>query len=88
VSLPKPFRGFTRFATFTDRQYASLGTLLRYLSATYSIPLKLLPEPQRYLVYPAVARWRGITSHVNYQPQAYGKWDIGPAFDWNRLGVG
>jgi N-acetylmuramoyl-L-alanine amidase len=85
VKLAKPFRGYTRFATFTDAQYKSLATLLRYLSATYSIPLKLLPEAQRYDVYPQVASWRGITSHVNYQPQAYGKWDIGPAFDWHRL---
>jgi N-acetyl-anhydromuramyl-L-alanine amidase AmpD len=87
VKLPKPFRGHTRFATFTDQQYSSLATLLRYLSATYSIPLRLLPEARRYDVVPDVASWRGITTHVNYQPQAYGKWDIGPAFDWHRLGA-
>lgn len=85
VKLAKPFRGYTRFATFTAAQYASLATLLRYLSAVYSIPLKLLPEAQRYDVYPDVARWRGITSHVNYRRD--GKWDIGPAFDWHRLGA-
>jgi len=85
VTLPKPYRGYTKFATFTDAQYKSLASLLRYLSITYSIPLKLLPEPQRYDVYPGVASWRGITTHVNYQPQGYGKWDIGPAFDWGRV---
>ena len=30
-----------------------------------------------------IANFRGVTSHVNYRPT--GKWDIGPAFDWERL---
>jgi N-acetylmuramoyl-L-alanine amidase len=87
VKLPSPYRGYTYFATFTAQQYSSLKVLLQYLSTTYSIPLKLLPEKQRYDVYPAVASWRGITSHVNYQPASYGKWDIGPAFAWDRIGA-
>lgn len=85
VTLPKAYRGYTRFATFTDAQYVSLINLLRYLSATYSIPPAFLPEPQRYDVYPSVAQFRGVTTHVNYQPESYGKWDLGPAFDWTRV---
>jgi len=84
-SVPKAFRGYTRFATFTDAQYTSLTTLLRYLTATYKIPAAFLPEEKRYDVYPDVAKFKGITTHVNYQPQSYGKWDIGPAFDWKRV---
>jgi hypothetical protein len=35
-----------------------------------------------------VANFKGITTHVNYQPESYGKWDFGPAFDWDRVKVG
>lgn len=85
VTVAKPYRGYTRFATFTDAQYVSLIQLLRYLTATYKIPAAFLPEPQRYDVYPNVAQFKGVTTHVNYQPESYGKWDFGPAFDWNRV---
>ncbi len=85
VTLPKAYRGYTKFATFTDAQYKSLINLLRYLGATYRIPLAFLPEAQRYDVYANVAQFKGITTHVNYQPESYGKWDFGPAFDWNRV---
>lgn len=83
--LDRPFRGYSYFATHTDVQYRSLGVLLRYLTKTYDIPAEFLPEPQRYEVYPGVDKFRGITTHVNYQPESYGKWDIGPAFDWARV---
>jgi N-acetyl-anhydromuramyl-L-alanine amidase AmpD len=85
VTLPKPYRGYTKFATFTDAQYTSLINLLRYISGTYKIPAAFLPEPQRYDIVPSVAQFRGVTTHVNYQPESYGKWDFGPAFDWNRV---
>lgn len=83
--LDKPFRSYVYYATFTDAQYRSLGSLLRYLTRTFDIPAEFLPEPQRYAVHPGVDRFRGITTHVNYQPESYGKWDIGPAFDWARV---
>lgn len=83
--LAAPFRGYTYFATHTDAQYKSLTNLLRYLTATYDIPPAFVPEAQRYDVYKSVATFQGITTHVNYQPQSYGKWDIGPAFDWSRV---
>ena len=85
VTLPKPYRGYTTFATFTDAQYVSLINLLRYLTRSYAIPPAFIPEPARYDVYPKVDSFRGITTHVNYQPQSYGKWDIGTAFDWARV---
>ena len=88
VKLDKAYRGYTTFATFTDAQYKSLTNLLRYLTATYKIPAEFLPEAQRYDVYKDVASFKGITTHVNYQPQSYGKWDIGPAFDWTRVMAG
>jgi N-acetylmuramoyl-L-alanine amidase len=84
-TVASPYRGYTRFATFTDAQYKSLINLLRYLTKTYNIPAAFVPEAQRYDVFDKVASFKGITTHVNYQPQSYGKWDIGPAFDWARV---
>lgn len=84
-AVTKAYRGYTKFATFTDAQYTSLANLLRYLTATYKIPAAFLPEDKRYDVYADVAKFKGITTHVNYQPESYGKWDIGPAFDWARI---
>ena len=85
VVTKTPFRGYTYFAAFTDAQYKSLISLLKYLTKTYNVPVNFIPEAQRYDVYADVANFRGITTHVNYQPQSYGKWDIGPAFDWARV---
>ena len=87
-ALSTPYRGYTRFATYPDAQYKSLINLLRYITLTYKIPAQFLPEAQRYDVYQNVASFKGITTHVNYQPQSYGKWDIGPAFDWTRVMAG
>jgi N-acetylmuramoyl-L-alanine amidase len=77
------YRGYTYFATHTAAQYESLVKLLRFLSATYSIPLAFLAESERYGVVQNVSGFRGVTSHVNYRAQ--GKWDIGPAFEWERV---
>lgn len=85
TQLKTPFRKFTHYASFTDAQYKSLINLLRYLTATYKIPANFLPQADRFDVYKSVASFKGITTHVNYQPESYGKWDIGPAFDWARV---
>jgi N-acetylmuramoyl-L-alanine amidase len=86
--LATPFRGYSYYATFTDAQYTSLVALLRFLGARYGIPLTFLDERERYGVLKGVASFRGVTTHVNYR--VAGKWDIGPAFDWQRViaGVG
>ena len=84
--IDKPFREQTYFATHTDAQYESLIVLLRYLTAAYHIPRQFLPETTRFQTTPDVLNFRGIVSHINYRPS--GKWDIGPAFDWNRVIAG
>ncbi|WP_046755885.1 N-acetylmuramoyl-L-alanine amidase [Kordia jejudonensis] len=85
TKLDAPFRGQEYYATFSDKQYHSLITLLRYLTAQYDIPRTFLPENKRYNTLPIdeLFDFKGITSHVNYRPS--GKWDIGPAFDWERV---
>jgi N-acetylmuramoyl-L-alanine amidase len=85
AKLAAPYRSQSYFATFTDAQYTSLVNLLRYLTATFNIPARFLSEAERYDVKQDVAGFSGITTHVNYQPESYGKWDIGPAFDWSRV---
>lgn len=81
--LATPYRNQAYYATYTQEQYDSLIVLLRYLTAQYHIPRQFLPEPQRYTATNDVLNFRGIVSHVNYRDT--GKWDIGPAFDWNRV---
>lgn len=70
------------FATFTEKQYDAIIQLLRFLTAKYAIPAAFLPPEKRYGIAEDVAKFRGITSHVNYRKD---KCDIGPAFDWDRV---
>ncbi|GAA4276757.1 N-acetylmuramoyl-L-alanine amidase [Aquimarina mytili] len=85
TKLESPYRGEVYYAKFTRRQYHSLQLLLRYLTTEYDIPATFLPEDKRYGVVAEeeLVNFRGITSHVNYRSS--GKWDIGPAFDWDRI---
>lgn len=85
TKLDTPYRGHEYFASFTGNQYNSLVVLLRYLTAQYNIPRDFLPEGKRYDVVGAneITNFGGIVSHVNYRKS--GKWDFGPAFDWDRV---
>ncbi|WP_188112236.1 N-acetylmuramoyl-L-alanine amidase [Aquimarina sp. RZ0] len=85
TKLASPYRGELYYATFTKQQYDSVLILLRYLTATYSIPRKFLSEDKRYITGDKneLINFRGIVSHVNYRSSR--KWDIGPAFDWGKI---
>lgn len=83
ILLDTPFRKTRYFAEYTHEQYESLVRLLRYLTATYDIPRAFLPLPERYEATDKVTDFHGILSHVNFRSS--GKWDIGPAFDWDRV---
>lgn len=84
--LNTAFRQQKYYASFTEEQYDSLVILLRYLTAQYNIPRKFMAEPEKFLATEAVLNFSGIVTHVNYRPD--GKWDIGPAFDWQKLITG
>ncbi len=86
LKTDNPFRGQSYYASYTNEQMESVVILLRYLTAQYNIPRAFLPEPGRYQATEDVLRFKGIVSHINYRPT--GKWDIGPAFNWNRLIAG
>lgn len=87
TTTSEPFRGYSYFATFTEAQYHTLNLLLTYLCDIYNIPRKFLGD-DRYKIFEnanLAQSYTGIASHVNYR--AYGKVDIGPAFDWTRIGA-
>lgn len=83
IKLDKPFNGYQYYANFTHEQYESLIILLRYLTATYDIPREFLDEKIRYAANEKNANHKGIVTHLNFRET--GKWDIGPAFDWERV---
>lgn len=83
MKLKTPFRTETYFATFTEAQYESLIILLRYLTNQYDIPRAFLPIDTRYEATEDVVDFKGIVSHVNYRIS--GKWDLGPAFEWDKV---
>jgi len=87
--LPEAYRGERYYAKFTTAQYNSLLLLLRYLTTRFNIPRSMLPPVKRYEVFGSAdeaRNFKGICSHVNFRPA--GKWDIGPAFDWDRVAKG
>ncbi|MBC7773838.1 MAG: N-acetylmuramoyl-L-alanine amidase [Phycisphaerae bacterium] len=87
--LPEAYRNELYYAKYTSAQYNSLIRLLRYLTARFNIPRTFLPPSKRYKVFGTSAEaqnFKGICSHVNFRPS--GKWDIGPAFDWERVAKG
>ncbi|WP_130734456.1 N-acetylmuramoyl-L-alanine amidase [Flavobacterium sp. J27] len=87
TQLDTPFRGELYYAKFTPKQYDSMQLLLRYLTAEYNIPSNFLPEDKRYITgkEKELVNFKGIVSHVNYRSS--GKWDIGPAFDWEKIAI-
>ncbi len=76
------YRGFNYYASFTETQYNNLITLLRYLTARFNIPRRFLPLASRYETRNDIHNFRGIVSHVNFRTD---KFDIGPAFEWDRV---
>lgn len=85
IKLDSPYRDENYYATYTKIQYDSLILLLRYLMATYNIPREFLPLNKRYEICEKeeIINFKGILTHVNYRNT--GKWDIGPAFEWDKI---
>ena len=80
-----PYRGKTHFASFKDAQVDAVGALVRTLCEQFSIPPTLPPSKRQFEFDPTgFATFRGVCTHANYRRD---KWDIGPAFPWERLGL-
>ena len=86
IKTETPFRDYSYFASYTDEQYDSLIKLLRHLTSEFGIAREFLDPALRYQPYDNITGFSGIVSHVNYRRS--GKWDIGPAFDWERVIAG
>jgi N-acetyl-anhydromuramyl-L-alanine amidase AmpD len=73
------------FASYPAAQLEAVGRLVRHLSERFGIPRRL-PGTSARLECDATtfAGYQGIATHVNFRPD---KWDVGPAFDWDRLGL-
>jgi len=78
------YRGMTHFAAFPEAQQNAVGGLVGWLSAQFNIPMNLPPLDRRGQFDVDFYRdWKGIASHQNFRLD---KTDLGPAFDWTRLG--
>lgn len=80
------FREKKFYASYTDPQLKSLIKLVRWICHKYQIPKAILPPEIRFETFKQARDFAGIVSHVNYRSE--GKWDIGPAFDWDGLAAG
>lgn len=79
------YRGIDYFASFPHAQLDAVAQLVSYLCDRFGIKKKLPPAARRGqcdLAY--FQTFKGIASHQNFRTD---KWDIGPAFDWSRLGI-
>jgi len=86
TKLDSVYRKYTYYSTFTDEQYDSLNKLISYLCGKHNIPREFLSTGRRYSLFTSTDEaqtFKGICSHVNFR--AYGKVDIGPAFEWDRI---
>jgi N-acetylmuramoyl-L-alanine amidase len=89
IKLDQPYRGFQYYMTHTEEQYESLIILLRYLTSVYDIPRSFLPEAKRMVPFGSSSEaraFKGISTHVNFRKS--GKYDIGPAFEWQKVIAG
>jgi N-acetyl-anhydromuramyl-L-alanine amidase AmpD len=83
--LDQPYRGMTHFASFPAVQIDAVGALVRSLCDQFSIRRTLPPLGERFECAPgAFATYKGICTHANFRQD---KWDIGPAFPWERLAL-
>jgi N-acetyl-anhydromuramyl-L-alanine amidase AmpD len=86
TKLDNAYRKYTYYSTFTEEQYDSLSKLISYLCSKHNIPREFLQKEKRYSLFSSTDEaqtFEGICSHVNFR--AYGKVDIGPAFEWDRI---
>jgi N-acetyl-anhydromuramyl-L-alanine amidase AmpD len=79
------FRGKKHFAAFPARQVDAVAALVRGLCDRFHIPMTLPAQSRRYTCdVSSFANYKGVCTHANFRQD---KWDIGPAFPWDRLGL-
>jgi N-acetyl-anhydromuramyl-L-alanine amidase AmpD len=79
------YRGEKYFASFAQPQMEAVGKLVRHLAERFSIPAVVAGSSRRSEFDPAFfSGFQGIATHSNFRLD---KWDIGPAYDWETLGL-
>ena len=79
------YRGKQQFAAFPAVQVDAVAALVREVCDKFSIPRELPVQGRRFECdVPTFASYKGVCSHANFRRD---KWDIGPAFPWDRLGL-
>jgi N-acetyl-anhydromuramyl-L-alanine amidase AmpD len=79
------YRGIDYFATFSAAQYSAVAKLVQHLCDRLSIP-RIVPGKDKRPDFdlPFYSSYKGIATHANFRRD---KWDIGPCYDWESLGI-
>ncbi len=82
--LETRYRDIDFFASMPDEQIDSVGQLVHHLCERFDIP-KRIPSAARRMECDVAhfSEFQGVAAHQNFRKD---KWDVGPAFDWDRLG--
>ena len=83
--VPANYRGKAHFASFPDVQVDAVASLVRHLCDRFSIPAAIPPLARRFECdLNTFVGYKGVCTHANFRLD---KWDIGPGFPWDRLGL-
>lgn len=79
------YRGIDYFASFSEPQMDAVCKLTLYLCERFGIRKTIPPLARRTECHLDHFRsYQGVAAHQNFRSD---KWDVGPAFDWGRLGL-
>lgn len=82
--LESTYRGIDYFATYPEEQMAAVVELVHHLCDRFDIPREIPPtDRQQEFDATYFNTFEGVASHQNFRKD---KWDVGPAFEWQRLG--
>ncbi|MBE0659710.1 MAG: N-acetylmuramoyl-L-alanine amidase [Bryobacteraceae bacterium] len=78
------YRGFNYYAAYTEAQIQALTPLILTLRERFAIPKRLPSMAKRTVAEPGgyFKTFAGIASHQNFRAD---KFDVGPAFPWERI---
>jgi N-acetyl-anhydromuramyl-L-alanine amidase AmpD len=79
----KTFRGEKFYAAFPEDQMIQVVALVNHLCEHFSIPKRIPAAGKRgEFDLPFASAFSGVLSHQSFRSDKY---DVGPAFDWDRL---
>lgn len=82
--MEQEYRDVKYFARYTEAQASSVIKLVHQLCDEFGIPRKLAGSERLGTCDPGFyGSFKGVATHANFRQD---KWDVGPAFEWDRLG--